>query len=321
MEKNIQVNKDSGYDSERRKSGNIIGWIGTGVMGIPMAEHLLNSGYEILVFSRTRTKADELVKKGAQWCDSPCELARKSDYVFTMVGYPSDVEEVYFGESGILKGIRDSSDKRGNRRKKIIIDMTTTRPFLAEKIAEALLPYDAVFFDAPVSGGDVGARNATLSIMVGGDSNYYSDVFPLFSILGKNIVYQGTAGKGQHTKMCNQITIAGTMIGVCESLLYGYKAGLDPEKMLQSITKGAAGCWTLDNLAPRILNNNFAPGFFVEHFVKDMEIALDESRRMELALPGLALVHQLYVALKAQGEAKSGTQALYNALKRINNVK
>ena len=309
--------KKTGKDSIK---GVKTGWIGTGVMGKPMAQHLINSGYELFVYSRTKEKAGELIAQGAQWTGSPSELVQKADITFTMVGYPAEVEEVYFGGTGIVNGIKEYKDQQPGLKKKIVVDMTTTRPSLAEKISGSLSPYNVMFFDAPVSGGDIGARNATLSIMVGGDKEVYNEIYPLLEIFGKNIVYQGSAGKGQHAKMCNQITIAGTMIGVCEALLYGFKAGLDLEKMLESITKGAAGCWTLDNLAPRILKNNFAPGFYVEHFVKDMEIALDEARRMDLSLPGLALVHQLYLALKAQGEARSGTQALYNALKRLNNL-
>jgi 3-hydroxyisobutyrate dehydrogenase len=198
--------------------------------------------------------------------------------------------------------------------------MTTTEPTLAQEIARAAESKQARAIDAPVSGGDVGARNRTLSIMVGGDAAAVAAVQPLLQILGKNIVHQGGPGAGQHTKMCNQIVIAGTMIGVCESLLYGYKAGLDLETMLGAIRSGAAGCWTLENLAPRILKRNFDPGFMVEHFIKDMGIALDEAKRMQLSLPGLALVHQLYLALQAQGDGRKGTHALMLALERLSNL-
>ena len=278
-----------------------VGWIGTGVMGRWMCEHVLNKGFTVTVYNRTKAKAQPLLDKGAQWANSPKEVAEKSDVVFTIVGFPSDVREVYFGENGILAGTRAGM---------ILVDMTTTEPSLAKEIYEAAKAKGATALDAPVSGGDVGAREARLSIMVGGDKDAFEAILPLFEAMGKNIVYQGGPGAGQHTKMCNQIVIAGTMIGVCEALLYGYKAGLNLETMLQSISKGAAACWTLDNLAPRILRRNFDPGFFVEHFVKDMEIALKEAAAMNLSLPGLALVHQLYVALKAQGHGKKGTHAL-----------
>lgn len=288
-----------------------IGWIGTGVMGASMAGHLLEKGYQMIIFNRTRSKAEAVLHKGASWADSPKQVAMQSDIVFTIVGFPQDVEEVYFGDDGILAGARLGS---------IIVDMTTTKPSLAEKIYSTAVERGIKSIDAPVSGGDVGAKNGTLSIMVGGDKEDVDTIMPLFEIMGKNIVYEGKAGAGQHTKMCNQITIAGTMIGVCECLLYGQKAGLDLNTMLEAISGGAAGCWTLNNLAPRIVNRNFDPGFYVEHFVKDMEIALEEARHMDLSLPGLALVHQLYKAVEAQGHAKKGTQALSLALEHISNV-
>ncbi|GBC97867.1 2-hydroxy-3-oxopropionate reductase [bacterium HR17] len=288
-----------------------IGWIGTGVMGRWMCWHVLRSGYSVTLYNRTKEKAQPLLDEGARWADSPQEVAERSDIVFTMVGFPSDVREVYFSPKGILAGTRAGM---------ILVDMTTTEPSLAKEIYEAAKAKGATALDAPVSGGDVGAREARLSIMVGGDRDAFEAVLPLFEVMGKNIVYQGGAGAGQHTKMCNQIVIAGTMIGVCEALLYGYKAGLDLETVLQSISKGAAACWTLDNLAPRILRRNFDPGFFVEHFVKDMEIALKEAAAMNLCLPGLALVHQLYVALKANGHGKKGTHALMLALEQLSNT-
>lgn len=288
-----------------------IGWIGTGVMGVSMAGHLIKNGYNLSVYNRTRSKADSLVEAGATWYDTPGEVAANSDIIFTIVGFPNDVEQVYFGADGIFSGIKDGS---------IVVDMTTTAPSLAVKIDDEAKKKNAGAVDAPVSGGDVGAKNGTLSIMVGGDKEHVDTVMPLFEIMGKNIVYEGKAGSGQHTKMCNQITIAGTMIGVCESLLYGYKAGLDLNIMLEAISGGAAGCWTLNNLAPRIVNRNFDPGFYVEHFIKDMEIALAEARRMNLCLPGLALAHQLYKAVEAQGHGRKGTHALMLALEHISNV-
>ncbi|MEO1212851.1 MAG: NAD(P)-dependent oxidoreductase [Bacteroidota bacterium] len=288
-----------------------IGWIGTGVMGISMLKHLMDDGYSAYVYNRTKAKADSSIAAGAIWKDSPMEVAEVSDVIFTIVGFPQDVEEVYFGEKGILKSAQSGS---------ILVDMTTTRPSLAVKIYEEGVKKGVKSIDAPVSGGDVGAQKGTLSIMIGGDKEDVDALMPLFELMGKNMVYEGKAGSGQHTKMCNQITIAGTMIGVCESLLYGYKAGLDLEVMLEAISGGAAGCWTLSNLAPRIVKRNFDPGFYVEHFIKDMEIALEEAKAMKLALPGLALVHQLYKAVEAQGHGRKGTHALSLALERISNV-
>lgn len=288
-----------------------IGWIGTGVMGQSMCRHIVSAGYPTTVYSRTREKANAIIESGAVWADSPRAVADASDVVFTMVGFPRDVRDVYFSPEGVLAGVRAGS---------LLVDMTTTEPTLAREIHETARAAGASSVDAPVSGGDVGARNQTLSIMVGGEPDAVAAVMPLFEILGKNIVHQGGPGAGQHTKMCNQIVIAGTMIGLCESLLYAYKAKLEPEKMLQSIRSGAAACWSLDNLAPRILKGNFEPGFIVEHFVKDMGIALAEARHMGLSMPGLAVVHQLYLALQAQGHGRRGTQALLLALEHLSNV-
>ena len=277
-----------------------IGWIGTGVMGVSMAGHLLTAGHRVTVFSRTKSKAQSLLDRGAVWAESPRAVAEASEVVFTMVGFPQDVREVYLGRSGVVEG---------GSAGKICVDMTTTSPALAKEIAGRVTA-----LDAPVSGGDVGARNATLSIMVGGDRAAFERVLPLLECLGKTIVYQGPAGAGQHTKLANQIVIAGTMIGVCEALIYGKAAGLDLETMLRSIRPGAAGCWTLENLAPRILAGNFDPGFYVEHFLKDLGIALEECRRMGLHLPGLELAHDLYRRTVELGHGKKGTHALFLAL-------
>ena len=285
-----------------------IGWIGTGVMGRWMCQHLMDSGYSATVHNRTKERAQPLLDAGAAWADSSREVAAASDIIFTIVGFPPDVRDVYLGENGILKGAKSGS---------IIVDMTTTEPSLAKEIYDQAGAQGIASVDAPVSGGDVGAREARLSIMVGGDEDAVKSVMPLFEAMGKSIVHQGGAGAGQHTKMCNQIVVAGTMIGVCESLLYGHKAGLDLETMLSSISGGAAACWTLDNLAPRVLKRNFDPGFFVEHFIKDMGIALDESKKMGLSLPGLALVHQLYISVQAQGHGRLGTHALTLALEQM----
>jgi len=286
-----------------------LGWIGTGIMGRSMCGHLLAKGHPVIVYSRTKERAVGLIEQGAHWADWPEQVAAAADIVFTMVGFPADVRVVYFGDAGALRSLRSGS---------IFVDMTTTEPSLAIEIARAAKSRGADAVDAPVSGGDVGARNATLSIMVGGEDAAVTRVTPLLEIMGKNIVHQGGPGAGQHTKMCNQIVIAGTMIGVCESLIYGTRAGLNLETMLQSIKSGAAGCWTLENLAPRVLKRNFDPGFVVEHFIKDMGIALAEAGRMQLAMPGLALVHQLYVAVQAQGHGRKGTHALMLALERLN---
>ena len=288
-----------------------IGWVGTGVMGRWMCQHVIDLGYTATIFTRTKSKADPLLKAGATWANSPAEVAESSDIIFTIVGFPEDVRQVYLGENGILTTAKSGS---------IVVDMTTTEPSLAIEIHQAARAKGVSSIDAPVSGGDVGAREARLAIMIGGDQEAVDAIHPLFEAMGQNIVYQGEAGSGQHTKMCNQITIAGTMIGVCEALLYGAKAGLDLEIMLSTISKGAAGCWSLENLAPRVLKRNFDPGFFVEHFIKDMGIALDEAKRMGISLPGLSLVHQLYLATQAQGHGRLGTHALMLALEKLSGV-
>jgi 3-hydroxyisobutyrate dehydrogenase len=264
------------------------------------------------VHSRTRVKAQPLLDRGAQWAESSRAVAAESDVLVTMVGFPLDVRAVYFGETGILAGAQPGT---------VLVDMTTTDPALSLEIAERATAKGLFAIDAPVSGGDVGARNATLSIMVGGDTKSVQAVMPLFELLGKKIVHQGGPGTGQQAKLCNQIVIAGTMVGVCESLLYGYKAGLDLNRMLDSIRGGAAACWTLDNLAPRILQRNFDPGFFVEHFIKDMGIALEEAKRMGLVLPGLTLVHQLYQTVQMLGHGRSGTHALMLALEELAQIR
>lgn len=289
-----------------------IGFIGLGVMGASMSAHLQSNGLELFVYNRTKSKADNLIKNGAVWCDTPKEVAEKSDILFSIVGFPNDVEEVYLGPNGVIEGLHEGL---------ICCDMTTTKPSLMVKIAHIFKDHKVSFADAPVSGGDVGARNATLSFMVGSDDETYEALYPYFSMMGKTINHNGSVGAGQHTKMCNQITIAGTMIGVSEALVYAAKAGLDLNTMLNTISKGAAGCWTLDNLAPRVVNKNFDPGFMIEHFVKDMKIALEEADNMGIALPGLALVKQLYTALISQGYGKNGTQALVKALESLTGEK
>ena len=286
-----------------------IGWIGTGVMGGSMAAHLIREGHRLTIFTRTESKARELIDAGARWVGSPQEAAKNQDFVCIMVGYPRDVRQVVFGKGGAINTIKPGS---------ILIDFTTSEPSLAIEIAEALKKREVFSLDAPVSGGDVGARNATLSIMVGGDKGAFNAAKPILKKLGKTIILQGGPGAGQHAKMCNQIQIAGTMVGMVEALIYGTKAGLDIETMLKAISGGAAACWSLDNLAPRILEGDMEPGFFVEHFVKDMGIALTEAQRMHVSLPGLALVHQLYLSVQALGAGRKVTQALYLALQHMN---
>lgn len=288
-----------------------VGWIGTGVMGISMCGHLISKGYEATVYSRTKSKAQSLLDAGASWAESPKAVAEQSDLIFSIVGFPSDVREVILGDDGALAGCSE-----GN----VLIDMTTSEPSLAEEIAEAGKTKGVHSVDAPVSGGDVGAREARLSIMVGGDKAVVDALMPCFEIMGKTIVHQGGPGAGQHTKMVNQTLIATNMIGVCEALLYGHRAGLDLPTVMQSVGPGAAGSWSLANLGPRIIDNNFDPGFFVEHFIKDMGIALAEAKRMNLSLPGLALAHQLYIALAAQGHARDGTHALELALASMSGI-
>jgi 3-hydroxyisobutyrate dehydrogenase len=280
-------------------------------MGGSMCGHLIAAGYAATVNSRTRERAEPLLDQGAAWAQTPAEAATDADVTFTMVGYPADVREVILSAQGVLATAKPGS---------VIIDMSTSEPSLAKEIFETARERGIASVDAPVSGGDIGARNATLSIMVGGEPETVAAVRPLLEILGQTIVHQGPAGAGQHTKVVNQTLIATGMIGVCEALLYAYRAGLDLEAVLESVSGGAAGSWSLSNYAPRILRGDFAPGFMVEHFIKDMEIALSEARRMNLALPGLALAHELYVALRAQGGGRDGTQGLIRALARISAV-
>ncbi len=292
-------------------SATRVGWIGTGVMGRSMCGHLIDAGYRMTVFNRSPERASDLVDRGATLAKSPAEVARQSDVVFTIVGFPEDVRQVILGDQGALAG-----SKAGMT----IVDMTTSKPSLAEEIAAVARERNVTAIDAPVSGGDTGARGASLSIMIGGDEVAAKRIDPLFQLMGKTIVYQGGPGCGQHTKMVNQTLIASSMIAVCEGLLYAAKVGLDLPTVLKSVSSGAAGSWSLSNLAPRMIDGDFDPGFYVEHFIKDMRIALDEAAAMNLALPGLALAHQLYQAVAAQGHAKDGTQALLLALAQMSQV-
>lgn len=288
-----------------------IAWIGAGVMGGPMAGHLLKHGYDLTVHTRTRDKAAALIEQGARWADSPREAAEGVDLAVSIVGFPRDVEAVHLGEHGTLAA---------TRRPRFIMDMTTSTPSLAERLAARAREIGVGSIDAPVSGGDVGARNAALSIMVGAEEADVRAVKPVLEVLGQRIVYQGGPGAGQHTKMVNQILIASTMMGVCEGLLYAQRAGLDPLKVIESVGAGAAGSWTINNLGPRMTQRDFQPGFFVEHFLKDLGIALDEADAMRLSLPGLALARELYEAVRASGHARLGTQALLLVYEHLNSV-
>jgi 3-hydroxyisobutyrate dehydrogenase len=288
-----------------------VGWVGTGVMGTSMCGHVLDAGYSLTITTRTRERAAPLLERGASWADSSADVAAAADVVFSIVGYPSDVRAVVLGEDGVLAGA-----SRGST----FVDMTTSEPALAVEIHAEARERGVDAIDAPVSGGDVGAREGTLSIMVGGDETAVEHVRPLLETMGKTIVHQGGPGAGQHTKMVNQILIATGMIGVCEALLYGYKAGLDLECVMDSVASGAAGSWSLSNYGPRMLAGDFAPGFVVDHFVKDMGIALAEAKRAKLSLPGLALAEQLYVALQAQGGGRKGTHSLIQALASLSDI-
>ncbi|WP_273851563.1 NAD(P)-dependent oxidoreductase [Guptibacillus spartinae] len=287
----------------------VLGFIGIGVMGESMVRNLINAGYRTLISTRTKRKAEALIQEGAEWYDEVKDVAANADVILTMVGYPKDVEEVYIGENGLLEHARAHS---------ILIDMTTSSPALAEEIYQYALSKQLYALDAPVSGGDVGAKEGKLSIMVGGELEVFEKVQPIFEVMGQNIVLQGPAGAGQHTKMCNQIAIASNMIGVSEAIVYAEKAGLNPTTVLESIEFGAAGSWSLSNLAPRMISNRFEPGFYVKHFIKDMTIALESAKQMGMLTPGLELSKQLYEDLAERGEEDSGTQALVKLFRDAN---
>jgi 3-hydroxyisobutyrate dehydrogenase len=282
-------------------SSHSIAFIGTGVMGRSMAAHLLKAGHTLHVFNRTKARAQSLLDAGARWHDSAGAAAAQADFVFTIVGFPTDVEETFFGAGGVI-----ASSRRGA----VLVDMTTSSPVLAKRIAEAAAAKDLAALDAPVSGGDVGAREARLVIMVGGDPAAFARAKPLFELMGKNIALHGGPGAGQHCKMANQISIASIMMSWCEALTYARKAGLDPARVIESIGGGAAASWSLNNLAPRALKGDFAPGFYVKHFLKDMRIALESAEAMQLDLPGLKQAKKLYDEVAARGWSEDGTQAL-----------
>lgn len=278
-----------------------IGFIGTGVMGSSMVRHLLKAGYHVNVHNRTKNKADALVEEGAIWQDTPAEVTKQSDVIITIVGYPTDVEETYFGETGIL-----NAAKAGD----IVIDMTTSTPSLAVKIYEAAKEKGVLALDAPVSGGDMGAKNGTLTTMVGGDQATFDAAEAILNTFSSKVMLQGVAGSGQHTKMANQIMIAGTMTGMTELMVYAKAAGLDIEKVIEQVGAGSAGNWSLSNYSPRILKKDFTPGFFVKHFIKDLKIALDEADKMGIDLPSTTLAKDLYEKLADKGIENDGTQAL-----------
>ncbi|ETW09327.1 hypothetical protein H310_01707 [Aphanomyces invadans] len=289
-----------------------VGFIGAGIMGKSMCGHILSGGYPVTTFSRTASKCQSLVERGAVLAATPAEVARQSDVLFTIVGYPSDVCQVILGEHGALSAMKPGG---------IIVDMTTSEPSLAKEIFNQAQQKGVSSIDAPVSGGDIGARDATLSIMAGGEVDAIARVLPLFKLMGKNIRHMGGAGAGQHTKMVNQILIATNMIGVVEGLLYAHKSGLDLNEAIAAVGAGAAGSWSINNLGPRIARRDFKPGFMVDHFIKDLGIALKESQAMGLSLPGLALANQLYVAVQAQEHGgRLGTQALMLAFEKLNNI-
>lgn len=281
-----------------------VGFVGTGVMGKSIVKHLLSAGHEVSIYTRTKAKADELIALGAKWSQTPGEVASQVDVLFTMVGYPSDVDEIYNSEQGIF-----ANGKSGM----IVIDLTTSTPSLAIDLYKKAKSLGMDSLDAPVSGGDVGAKSGKLSIMVGGDKDTFNDISPLFQLFGENVVYQGNSGAGQHTKMANQIAIASSMIAACEAITYAKGANLDPETVLKSITSGAAGSWSLSNLAPRMLKEDYEAGFYMKHFIKDMGIALDEAKKMNLSLPGLEMAYSMYQELAQKGYEDEGTQSLIKA--------
>lgn len=289
--------------SENEKS---IGWIGTGVMGESMCSYAMKQANEVFVYNRTKEKAQSLLDKGAIWCESPQEVAQRADIVFTIIGYPKDVEEVYLGENGLINSAKEGT---------ILVDMTTSSPTLAREIYEKGQEKKISILDAPVTGGDIGAKNGTLVIMVGGDRKSFDEVKPFFDEMGSVIEYMGDSGLGQHTKLANQIAIAGSIIGTCEALLYAAKAGINLEQFIETIKTGSAGSWQLQNMGPRIIKENFDPGFYIKHFIKDMKLAIEECEKMNIQLPGLTLVHSIYDKVSETQDENLGTQGLYKILK------
>lgn len=285
-----------------------VGWIGLGVMGLPMATHLLDAGFSLTVYNRTKSKAEPILNAGAEWAETPRDVALASDLVFSMVGFPEDVENVLTSDNGVLKGLRKGG---------ILCDMTTSSPDLARKIARLAENVGCFSLDAPVTGGDLGAKNATLSIFVGGNETAYKRALPCLEKMGKQFMYCGAPGQGQQAKLANQAAIAGVMFSVCESLLYAREAGLNVHEWLELVVPGAAGSVAMNTLGHRILGNDFEPGFFINHFVKDLGLCLEECRKMKLVLPGVQLAEEFYRMMQAQGNGAKGTQLLIDTLAKL----
>lgn len=284
-----------------------IGFVGTGVMGSSMVLNLIKHGYELSVYNRTKSKAEACIAAGAKWCDTVAECAKDKDVVITIVGFPKDVEEVYFGENGILNAAKKGA---------YVIDMTTTSPMFSEKIYKAAAEKGIYALDAPVSGGDTGARNGTLAIMVGGDKAAFDECMPVFEAMGTNIRYEGKAGNGQHVKMANQIAIAGAVSGVAEAVRYAMAMGVDVDTMLDTISNGAAGSWQMSNNGPKMAKEDYAPGFYIKHFIKDMKIAIECADAKGVTLDVLKKVCDEYVQLENNGKGELGTQAIIEYYKR-----
>ncbi len=279
-----------------------IGFIGMGVMGAAMADHLLVAGHELFVYNRTKAKAEALIQKGATWCEDVKTVAKETSLIFTIIGMPTDVESVYLGEEGLVQHAKANS---------ILVDMTTSSPELAKKIATAATLKNIICLDAPVTGGDIGAKNATLTMMVGGEEAAFNEIKSILDLMATTIVYMGQSGSGQHAKMANQVAISGAVLGMAESLSYAKHANLDLESMLKILTSGSAASWQLQNMGPRILNHDYDPGFYIKHFIKDMNIALDESQQMGAQLTGLALALSIYKQLQDDGHENLGTQGIF----------
>jgi len=284
-----------------------IGFIGIGVMGEAMAGHLLQAGHELHIYNRTKSKAENLIEKGAHWCDSVAQVAQSAQLIFTIIGMPSDVEAVYLGQDGLIANAAQGT---------ILVDMTTSSPDLAKRIHESGQAKGIQVIDAPVTGGDVGAKNATLTIFVGGDKATYDEILPILELMGKTIVHTGGPGTGQHGKMANQISIAGAIVGMSESLAYAKNAGLDLDTMLKAISTGSGNSWQFANMGPRIVKGDYAPGFYIKHFMKDMRIALSEANDMGIELPALDLVLNLYQNAEIPELEELGTQALYKVYEK-----
>lgn len=312
VDSSAAIDSAAAIDSQTAPGRTRVGWIGTGVMGGGMCRNLILAGYSMTVFTRTQSKAEPLIELGATWASSPAEVAANSDVIFSIVSMPQDVREIALGSGGVIANAAAGS---------VYVDMTTSQPQLAVEIYDAARQRDVAAVDAPVSGGDIGAKSGTLSIMVGGDRSVVDSLHPCLDAMGNTVVYQGPAGCGQHTKMVNQILVAAGMVGVCEALLYARQSNLNLDAVLASVSGGAAGSWALTNMAPRIVAGDFAPGFFVDHFVKDLGIAIDGAKALDLDLPGLSLAADLYRRVQQQGHGLAGTQALQKTLAQMSGLR